>query len=175
MSWVCENESDLAVIECQKEIRRLHGVIRTMEEKEYKNLPSQRAVWKDKKVIGYVYLTDQQVDAFNIIEDIGIYIGFDKVTKPEAYEGAFEYNGYHFIPERKLTVRENNFRVISSRIYTERTLGMATYDFDWVKIPWNYEKFYEASTDKEADLFRCVENNLLYLPGENELFGWKEE
>ena len=38
------------------------------------------------------------------------------------------------------------------------------------KYPYSYEKFYEASGDSEADFFKCVENNQLYIPGENELF-----
>lgn len=174
MTWVCDNETDMAVIECQKEIKRLRSVIRQLEEEKQGNLPSVRAVWKDKKVIGYIHLTDQQTEQFNKLENTGIYIGFDRVTNPEAYRGEFDYNGYHFIPERQLSDKENNLRYISSRIYTEQTLGMATYDFEWVKHPWNHEDFYNASTNKETDLFRCSETNLLYLPGENELFGWKE-
>ena len=33
-----------------------------------------------------------------------------------------------------------------------------------------YEEFYKKSSDKEADLFLCLENGLIYIPGENELF-----
>lgn len=172
MSWICDNESDFAVLEAQKEIRRLHSVIREMKEEQENTLP-KRAVWKDKKVIGYIHLTDEQSEELNSLKDIGIYIGFDKVTNPQAYINEFEYNGYHFAPVKKLDEKEN-FRSISSKIYSERTLAMANYDFKWVKVPWDYKAFYEASTDKEADIFRCSETNLLYLPGENELFGWKE-
>ena len=35
---------------------------------------------------------------------------------------------------------------------------------------WSYEEFYKKSSDKEADLFLCLENGLIYIPGENELF-----
>ena len=38
------------------------------------------------------------------------------------------------------------------------------------KYPYSYENFYEASGDSEADIFMCIENNKIYIPGENELF-----
>ena len=43
------------------------------------------AIWRDRKVIGYVRLTDEQAVALNTIPEIGLYFGFDKKTNPEKY------------------------------------------------------------------------------------------
>lgn len=43
------------------------------------------AIWKDKKVVGYIEMTEEQRNIINSIQDIGIYIGFDKATRPEMY------------------------------------------------------------------------------------------
>lgn len=44
------------------------------------------AIWKNNKVIGYIQLTEKQVIILNSIEDIGLYFGFDKETRPEKYK-----------------------------------------------------------------------------------------
>lgn len=85
----------------------------------------------------------------------------------------FEYDGYHFVPVQIID-RSKSFRFISERIYTDRKFGMASYDYDWVKLAWNYNDFYKFAT-KPADVFLCCENGCLYLPGENELFGWRDK
>ena len=43
------------------------------------------AIWKDKKVIGYIQLTSEQASKLNSIKDIGLYFGFDQITNPEKY------------------------------------------------------------------------------------------
>ncbi len=86
MAWVVDNASDEAVIECQKEIRRLRSVVRELQDEANKNKLFKRAIWKDHKVIGHVYLSDKQVDELNSLKDIGIYVGFDETTKPEQYK-----------------------------------------------------------------------------------------
>ena len=43
------------------------------------------AIWKDKNVIGYIDLTEDQRDVLNNIHGIGVYIGYDKQTAPELY------------------------------------------------------------------------------------------
>ena len=43
------------------------------------------AIWKNQLVIGYIYLTEEQKNTLNSIPNIGIYIGFDRVTNPEKY------------------------------------------------------------------------------------------
>lgn len=85
MAWIVDNASDEAVIECQQEIRRLRGVVRELQEEVNKNQLSQRAVWKDHKVIGHLYLSDGQVNDLNSLKDIGIYVGFDETTEPDKY------------------------------------------------------------------------------------------
>ena len=66
----------------------------------------------------------------------------------------FKYGGYHFIPERRFTGKEDSFAAISRR--------------------QRIDSFYAASPDKECDLFRCVENGKLYLPCENDLQEYME-
>ena len=43
------------------------------------------AIWKDKKVIGYIELTEQQKELLNGVQGIGVYFGFDNKTNPEKY------------------------------------------------------------------------------------------
>lgn len=45
------------------------------------------AIWKDYKVIGYVDMPEESAKQLNGTKDIGIYLGFDKTTAPEKYEG----------------------------------------------------------------------------------------
>lgn len=87
----------------------------------------------------------------------------------------FEYGGYHFIPERTLTTEEKDFNEVSRKIHQDDELGFYKngYVFEG-KFPYSHEDFYEASTDKGGDLFRCVENGRLYIPCENELFLYGE-
>lgn len=43
------------------------------------------AIWKDKKVIGYIDLTEEQANMLNKNTETGLYFGFDRVTNPELY------------------------------------------------------------------------------------------
>ena len=81
----------------------------------------------------------------------------------------FEYGGYHFTPIRKFHKKEGDFFAISKRLASDPNLGLCTYQ-DRQKAPYDYKGFYTVATDKECDVFRCEENGLLYVPGENELF-----
>ena len=51
---------------------------------ESKNM-KEYAIWKDHKVIGYVYLTKDQANVLNSTKGIDLYFGFDKKTSPERY------------------------------------------------------------------------------------------
>lgn len=83
----------------------------------------------------------------------------------------FEYNGYHFEPERKLRECESkDLYTFSKRIKSDRELGMCDYKVNWKKYDYSWKKFYEASHDSQLDLFRCVENGKLYVPCNHELF-----
>ena len=44
------------------------------------------ALWQDHTVKGYVTLTEEQRQAINRLPDVGMYIGYDKTTKPELYQ-----------------------------------------------------------------------------------------
>lgn len=83
----------------------------------------------------------------------------------------FEYNGFHFVPERKLRKCEKkDIRTFSRHIRSDRGLGMCDYNVDWKKHDYSWDAFYQASDDNQLDLFRCVENGKLYVPCEHELF-----
>lgn len=85
----------------------------------------------------------------------------------------FEYGGYHFTPERKIGRNAGGFDANMRRARSDFNLGLSTYD--WRKADYSYKGFYEASTDKNCDLFRCVENGRLYMPALNELFEYQEQ
>ncbi len=83
---------------------------------------------------------------------------------------AFEYGGYNFVPERKLTGKESGFFAISKRICTDTELGFCEEGYAYPsKFPYSHKSFMEASTDKECDLYRCVENGRLYIPCQHDL------
>lgn len=44
------------------------------------------AIWKNKEVIGYIELTEQQAKTLNNISNIGLYFGFDKITNSKKYK-----------------------------------------------------------------------------------------
>lgn len=79
-------------------------------------------------------------------------------------KAVFEYGDKHFIPFRTLTKSESTFDTASKKIRSESSPS-----------EYNYGDFYSKSTDKKCDLFLCLENNKLYLPGEKELFIWEGE
>lgn len=43
------------------------------------------AIWKDKKVIGYIKLLEEQAETLNSVKGIDVYFGFDGTIKPEQY------------------------------------------------------------------------------------------
>ena len=53
------------------------------------------------------------------------------------------------------------------KIKSDKVLNFTKYEGS---NGWNYEEFYKRGTEKNADLFRCIENGNIYIPGENELF-----
>lgn len=91
---------------------------------------------------------------------------------------AFEYGGYHFTPVRQFRRNEVNKRLEGdSRPWkTDMQYAMRNMRSDrGVEIPkYSYDDFYAASSDKNCDIFRCEETGRLYVPGANELFGYKE-
>lgn len=79
-------------------------------------------------------------------------------------KSVFEYDGKHYIPFRLLTKAESGFNYVSRNVRSENSPN-----------GYRHSDFYSKSTDKKCDLFLCLENNKLYLPGENELFAWDGE
>ena len=95
---------------------------------------------------------------------------FPKQEKPE--RDSFEFRGYHFTAVGKLP-KGYDINEISKVIASDRELGMSSYD--WAKHTYSHYSFYLASGDSQADLFRCLENGKVYLPGDNELFCYTGE
>jgi hypothetical protein len=100
-------------------------------------------------------------------------------------DGAFVYGGYHFIPYRRFRKGETDrkdpndsrphktdARYAMRNMRSDMELGLSTYD--WQKAEYSHDSFYAASGDNGCDIFRCVENGKLYVPGENELFEYSE-
>ena len=87
----------------------------------------------------------------------------------------FEYGGYHFIPERKLIGAEAELYAISKKICQDRELGFCEEGYAYPsKCPYSHAAFMYASTDKECDLYRCVENGKLYIPCHHDLQIYRE-
>ena len=84
-----------------------------------------------------------------------------------AVSKSFEYNGYHFEPTGILSAGRT-LKEISNETISNNTLGMSAYE--GATHPYSYEEFYNAANSSSADIFKCVENGRLYIPGENELF-----
>jgi hypothetical protein len=81
--------------------------------------------------------------------------------------GGFVYGGFHFEP---VGILGENFDANYTMRHTisKNELGMSTYEGG--KRPYTHADFYAAASDKQADVFRCLETGKLYLPGTNELF-----
>ncbi len=79
----------------------------------------------------------------------------------------FEYSGYHFKPVGIFPTKDTIY-LVRQYSKSDRELGITKYD--WSKAPYDYKEFYKASSNNKNDVFRCLENNKLYTPAENELF-----
>jgi len=84
-----------------------------------------------------------------------------------AVSKSFEYNGYHFEPTGILPAGRT-LKEISNETISNNALGMSAYE--GATHPYSYEAFYNAANSSSADIFKCVENGRLYIPGENEIF-----
>ena len=81
----------------------------------------------------------------------------------------FCYGGYHFSPVRCFEKNEGDFFALTKRLEIDPELGLSAYK-DRQKYPYQHEDFYAASTNKNCDIFICLENGRLYVPGTRELF-----
>ena len=85
----------------------------------------------------------------------------------------FEYGGYHFLPVG-ITSQTATFNSLSRNIYSDLEFGICPKNsrksVDIKKYNYDRVEFYSACNNIPCDIFRCVENNKLYIPGSNELF-----
>ena len=119
------------------------------------------------------------------IEQDGSVVNLDNESLDECYEtdfpdNSFEYGGYHFVPVRKLNDSEKKSDLCTFMKTVKSDISLGFFRQDDIlgrnqKYPYSYEEFYEASGNSEADIFKCIENNKLYIPGENELFLYVEK
>ena len=84
----------------------------------------------------------------------------------------FEYDGFHFEAVGKLPENFDTKEAIKNTVSCNE-LGIS--DQGDRKYPYSHSSFYEASPDKTADIFRCVETGKNYIPGEHELFEYVGE
>ena len=107
-------------------------------------------------------------DKFNILQEI-------KETP-----GVFKFGDYHFVPHRKFgkgeILKKNNEITDGTMRRMAHDFGLGISKYDWKKpdVDYSLAKFYEASGNSDCDMFRCIENGKLYVPGENELFHYNE-
>ncbi len=85
----------------------------------------------------------------------------------------FKYGKYLFIPvgtiDKSISLRE-----VTRYLSSDRSLGLWSSSYSSVygkpKTKYSYADFYKASNNFPCDVFKCLDNCKLYLPGENELF-----
>ena len=78
----------------------------------------------------------------------------------------FEYNGRHFVPVGKMT-EDYDDAIKHTRSNYDRERNAYLFDGK----PWEYQwSTFSAAAKTKADVFRCIENGKIYIPGENELF-----
>ena len=95
---------------------------------------------------------------------------------------AFEYNGYHF--EGVGTLRDNSFLKVCKAAHCDggwNGIGLRKENLyrnasATSAKGWNYNEFYETAKTEgigNINIFRCVENDLLYIPSEDELLRYE--
>jgi hypothetical protein len=99
----------------------------------------------------------------------------------------FEYGGHHFKPVRQFRDGEivnplandsrpwkQDAQYAMRNMMSDFSLGISSYDWNKTDAAYSTDAFYAASGDCTADIFKCIENGKLYVPGENELFRYNE-
>ncbi len=85
----------------------------------------------------------------------------------------FNYGEYMFIPVG--TIKESiSLREVTKHISSDKNLGVWADSYSDTygtpKIKYCYADFYNACGNFPCDVFKCLDNCKLYIPGENELF-----
>ena len=93
------------------------------------------------------------------------------VPSSNTSNGVFKYGSYHFVPFRRFTTSEKgqNLKAFSRHLMTDPELGLSTYE-----KTYSFKDFYEKSHNSKCDIFKCLENQKLYIPAQNELFLYVE-
>ena len=85
----------------------------------------------------------------------------------------FQYGEYHFLPVGNLPKNKPIYKT-SQYCHSDKNLKMWSKAYEGVHgkadMIYSHKDFYEASGNSKCDVFKCLENRNLYLPGENELF-----
>lgn len=89
-------------------------------------------------------------------------------VEESAEEGSFSYGGYYFVPVGVLNGIPFDQVVRSTMAFVNPHMS----SFRENDIPYTYEGFYKAAGNTDADIFRCIETDGLYIPGSEELFGY---
>ena len=79
----------------------------------------------------------------------------------------FCYNGQHFVGIGHLP---GNYDV-KTTLHSNDNPNMSNYNGG----KYNYNEFYKASHNSYFDVFKCIEDDKIYVPGKNELFGYSGE
>ena len=81
----------------------------------------------------------------------------------------FRYNEFTFEPYIRLPEEKRSFNYITNHMYRDDNFNnLLNKDREY-----NYEEFYERS-GSDADIFKCIENNKIYVPCSAGLFLWNE-
>lgn len=90
----------------------------------------------------------------------------------DGMDNVFTYHGFHFCPVGMFPAGCDSLKDCSWHMRRKVEPYMSTYD--WAKYPYKHNDFYRAAgnSGKDQDVFYCLETGRLYVPGENELFGY---
>lgn len=123
-------------------------------------------------------LDNVEIDLYRLVnkllEDNGIeteYVNISEVTllpiQPVETlpEGCFQYGNLCFLPYRKFSAGEIALSLKSFSNYISS-------DPDIMRniVGYSYDDFYRESGNSDCDVFKCLNNGALYVPGNNELF-----
>lgn len=93
----------------------------------------------------------------------------EKINKLET-ETVFEYQGLHYMPVRRFNQEERNMSMPEISVYLRDVKGTRVG-----MMPYDYNEFYAASGDSNADIFQCVETGKQYIPCGNMLQEYTKE
>lgn len=119
---------------------------------------------------GKVVLFDSEINCVGIQLDKDTIVNLPSENIRQYGDNTFYYLGKHFTPVEHLP--ENmSFQKTSRHLKSDRELGFCNYEWKKTgKDTYSHHNFYNACNNASFDLFRCEENNRIYIPGDNELF-----